>query len=219
MKDLIIFGTGDYARIASVYIARETERRVAAFTVDGQYLDRSDLAGHPVVAFDDLLNTHPPDSFAMLVAIGFSRLNAARTEVYQRCKQLGYDFISHVSPSAYNIGQVEVGENTFVFEANVLQPFVRIGANCVLWSGNHIGHDSTIDDNCFLASHIVVSGNCGVGHSCFIGVNATLRDGVKVAPRCIIGAGAVILKDTQEGEVYSVRRTEPRDLKSWDVKL
>jgi carbonic anhydrase/acetyltransferase-like protein (isoleucine patch superfamily) len=65
----------------------------------------------------------------------------------------------------------------------------------------------------------VISGNCSIGHSCFIGVNATFRDGVRVAPRCLIGAGATILKDTEEGEVYSVRRTEPRDVKSWDVKL
>ncbi|GAC1613349.1 MAG: acetyltransferase [Candidatus Dormibacteraceae bacterium] len=219
MKDLVIFGIGDYARIASVYLERETERNIAAFTVDAQFLDRAELRGHPVVPYEDLLESHPPDSFEMLVAIGFSGLNRARTDVFQRCKAAGYGIIRHVSPSAHNIDAAEVGENTFVFEANVIQPFVRIGANCVLWSGNHIGHDSTIEDNCFLASHVVVSGNCHIGHSCFIGVNATLRDGVRIAPRCLIGAGAVILKDTQEGEVYGVRRTEAREIKSWDMRL
>lgn len=219
MKDLVIFGIGDYARIASVYLERETERNIAAFTVDAEFLDRDELRGHPVVPYEDLLKTHPPKSFEMLVAIGFSGLNRARTDVFRRCKEAGYGIISHVSPSAHNIGAAEVGENTFVFEANVIQPFVSIGANCVLWSGNHIGHDSTIEDNCFLASHVVVSGNCHIGHSCFIGVNATLRDGVRIAPRCLIGAGAVILKDTQEGEVYGVRRTEAREIKSWDMRL
>jgi acetyltransferase-like isoleucine patch superfamily enzyme len=65
----------------------------------------------------------------------------------------------------------------------------------------------------------VISGNCTIGHSCFIGVNATIRDRVKVAPRSLIGAGAVILKDTEEGDVYGVRTTERRDVKSWDVDL
>jgi len=217
MSDVVIFGAGDYARIASVYLEEDSEHNVLAFTVDGKYMDRDELLGKPVLAFDDMQRSHPPDRVKLLVAIGFSGLNLGRTNVYQRCKELGYQFVTYVSSHAYQTGHVEIGENTFIFEANVLQPFVRIGDNCVLWSGNHIGHDSTIDDNCFIASHVVISGNCRIGHSCFIGVNATLRDGVQVAPRCLIGAGATILKDTQEGEVYGVKRTEPRDVKSWDI--
>jgi sugar O-acyltransferase (sialic acid O-acetyltransferase NeuD family) len=166
-----------------------------------------------------MVESHPPERVKLLVAVGFSGLNERRREVYERCKALGYRFVTYIDPRAHQSGELEVGENTFIFEANVLQPFVRIGNNCVLWSGNHIGHDSTIGDHCFIASHVVISGNCSVGHSCFIGVNATLRDKVKVAPRCLIGAGAVILKDTEEGDVYSVRGTERRDVKSWDLKF
>jgi len=219
MSELVIFGAGDYARIASVYLDQDSEHRVTAFAVDGAYLDRNELAGKPVLAFEDMVISHPPDRVKLLVAIGFSGLNRHRTEVYERCKRLGYEFITYVSSKAYQWGHIEVGENTFIFEANVLQPFVRIGNNCVLWSGNHIGHDSTIADHCFIASHVVISGSCSIGHSCFIGVNATFRDGVRVAPRCVIGAGAVILKDTEEGEVYSVRRTEPREVKSSELKF
>ena len=217
MSEIVIFGAGDYARIASVYLEKDSEHEVLGFAVDGAYKDRDELVGKPVFTFEDMLETHPPDRVRLLVAIGFSGLNRRRTEVYERCKKLGYQFITYTSSKAYQWGDVEIGENTFIFEANVLQPFVSIGNNCVLWSGNHIGHDSTIGDHCFIASHVVISGNCSIGHSCFIGVNATFRDGVRVAPRCLVGAGAAILKDTEEGEVYSVRRTEPRDVKSWDV--
>lgn len=216
---MVIFGAGDYARIASVYLEEDSAHRVLAFAVDGAYRDRDELAGKRVLAYEDMLETHPPDRVKLLVAIGFSGLNRGRTAVYERCKAAGYDFVTYINSKAYQWGHIEVGENTFIFEANVLQPFVRIGNDCVLWSGNHIGHDSTIGDHCFIASHVVVSGNCSIGHSCFIGVNATFRDGVKVAPRCLIGAGAAILKDTEEGEVYSVKRTEPRDVKSWDLKF
>jgi hypothetical protein len=33
----------------------------------------------------------------------------------------------------------------------------------------------------------------------------------------VIGAGAVIMKDTVEGGVYSVRGTEPVEKKSWEL--
>ena len=212
-----MFGAGDYARIAAVYLDGNSEHHITAFTVDGAYMKSDELLGRPIVAFEDMVKSHPPERVKLLVAIGFSGLNERRREVYQRCKGLGYSFVTYVDPRAHQSGDLEVGENTFIFEANVLQPFVRIGNNCVLWSGNHIGHDSTIEDHCFIASHAVISGNCSIGHSCFIGVNATIRDGVRVAPRCLVGAGAAILKDTEEGDVYGVRGTERRDVKSWDT--
>jgi len=102
---------------------------------------------------------------------------------------------------------LQVGENSFVMEANVIQPFASIGDNTILWSGNHIGHHARIGDHCFLASHIVVSGGVEIGDHCFIGVNATLRDGIKIAPRCLIGAGALITKNTMPDEVYAPAAT------------
>jgi sugar O-acyltransferase (sialic acid O-acetyltransferase NeuD family) len=219
VSDVIVFGAGDYARVAAVYLDRDSEHDVVAFTVDGDYMKSSELLGKPVIAFEDVIKSHPPERVKLLVAVGFSGLNERRREVYERCKGVGYGFVTYIDPRTHQSGELEIGENTFIFEANVLQPFVRIGNNCVLWSGNHIGHDSTIDDHCFIASHAVISGNCSIGHSCFIGVNATIRDRVTVAPRCLIGAGAVILKDTEEGDVYGVRTTERRDVKSWDVEL
>jgi sugar O-acyltransferase (sialic acid O-acetyltransferase NeuD family) len=218
-KPVVIFGVGSFSQVAAVYLDRDSPREVLAYTVDGEYVESDSFAGLPVVAFEEISRDYPPDRVDLLVATGFRGVNTVRREIYERCKGLGYSFVSYVSSKAMVMSDHPVGENTFIFEANVLQPFVSIGDNCVLWSGNHIGHDSKIADHCFIASHVVISGNCSIGHSCFIGVNATFRDGVKVAPRCLIGAGATILKDTAEGEVYSVRRTEAREGKSWDLKF
>jgi sugar O-acyltransferase (sialic acid O-acetyltransferase NeuD family) len=154
----------------------------------------------------------------MLVAVGYSRVNEHRREIYEECKGLGYELISYVSSRASVWSGLDVGDNTFIFEDNTIQPFVKIGSNVVLWTGTHIGHDSTVGDHCFIAPRAAVSGNVSIGELCFVGVNATLRDGITVAPRCVIGAGALIKKDTAEGEVYSTQRTRPADVKSWELK-
>jgi len=219
MKPVVVFGTGDFARMARIYLDADSPREVAAFTVDERYVDAPTLDGLPVVAFGQLPETHPPEQYVLFVAIGFSRVNQARAEVYARCKQLGYELISYVSSKAIVWDELVIGDNSFVFEANVIQPNVRIGNDVILWSGNHIGHDATIGDHCFLASHVVVSGNVTIGDYCFLGVNATLRDAITVAPRCVIGAGALIMKDTEEGAVLAVRGTEPIERKSWELNL
>ena len=218
-KPVVIFGTGDYARTAAIYMREDSSLEVVAFTVDGEHLSADELDGAPVVAFEELASSHPPSSHAMLVAIGFSGVNKARAAVYDRCKAHGYELVTYVNSKATSWGHVELGDNCFVFEENVIQPNVRIGNDVVLWSGNHIGHDSEIGDHCFIASHAVISGNVRIGPYCFVGVNATVRDGVTIAPECVIGAGALVMRDTQRGEVYAVRGTEPATKRSWEIDL
>ena len=218
MSEVVIFGTGDYARIASVYLTEDSPHEVVAFTVDEEHLGAERLLDREVVPFGEMLDRYPPDRCELLVAVGYTRINKARAEIFERCKELGYGCVSYVSSRATLTGEVEVGENSFVFDENTLQPFVRVGDNCVLWSGNHIGHDSTIGDHCFLTSHVVVSGNCTIGDYCFLGVNATLRDGLTVADECVIGAGATLLEDAEKGAVYPGRGAEAIPKKSWELR-
>jgi sugar O-acyltransferase (sialic acid O-acetyltransferase NeuD family) len=219
MKDVVIFGAGDQAQVAHVMLTEDSPYRVAAFTVNQAYIKPGDtLFEKPVVPFEEIERSHPPERFAMLVSVGFKRVNELRSEIYAQCKQKGYELISYVSSRAIRVGPVEVGDNCFILEANVLQPFVRIGNNVVLWSGNHVGHHVRIEDDVFVASHAVISGKVVIGRGCFVGVNATFRDGVRVAPRCVIGAGATVLRDTSEGEVIVGARTEADARKSWDLK-
>jgi sugar O-acyltransferase (sialic acid O-acetyltransferase NeuD family) len=219
MSDVVVFGTGDFAQVACEYLRHDSPHEVVAFTVHERYVEQQELLGLPVVPFEQLGDRHPPSAYALFVAIGFSGVNKTRRAMYEECKGKGYELISYVSSKATHVHDLELGDNCFVFEANVIQPFVRIGSNVIIWSGNHIGHHSRIGDHCFIASHAVISGNVTIGEETFVGVNATFRDGVTVAPRCLIGADALIMKDTEEGGVYSVRGTEPRPMKSWDLKF
>jgi sugar O-acyltransferase (sialic acid O-acetyltransferase NeuD family) len=218
MSEVVLFGTGDFAQVACEYLRHDSPHDVVAFTVHERYIEASELLGLPVVPFEELEDRHPPSESAMFVAIGFSRVNKTRRGIYEECKRRGYELISYVNSKAIHWGDVGLGDNCFVFEGNVIQPFVRIGSNVIIWSGNHIGHHTRIGDHCFIASHVVISGNVTIGEETFVGVNATLRDGVEVAPRGVIGAGALIMKDTDEGGVYSVPGTDPRPKKSWDLK-
>jgi len=218
VKGVVIFGLGDFARAACVYLEADSPRRVAAFTVDREYLDAPELLGKPVVPFEDLPRTHPPGTFDMLVGMGYGRVNESRAEKYRECKELGYELISYVSSRALVWPNVEYGDNVFIFEANVIQPFVRIGSDVVIWSGNHIGHDTTIGDHVFIASHAVISGNVSIGDYCFVGVNATFRDGITVGERSVIGAGAVLLEDTERGSVHPATHTAAIAKKSWDLR-
>jgi len=218
MKKVLVFGTSYFGRLALTYLSKDSPYEVAAFTVNKDYITDKKFMGLDVIPFENVQEAYPPDQYSMFVAIGYKHVNKARAEIYNTCKQKGYELISYINSKAIHWGEIEVGDNCFIFENNVIQPFVKIGNNVIMWSGNHVGHDSIIQDHCFIASHAVISGNVTIGPYCFVGVNATFRDGVKVAPECVIGAGALILKDTKPREVYASRHTEPKDMLSTELK-
>jgi sugar O-acyltransferase (sialic acid O-acetyltransferase NeuD family) len=199
---LVLVGSGEFAQIACEYFDHDSDYEVVAFTVDRDHLEQVELAGRPVVAWEDLQRLYPPDEVKLLVAIPASQLNRLRARFHAEARLRGYRFATYISSRAFVWRNALVGENCFIFEGNVVQPFARIGNDCVLWSGNHIGHRSVIHDHVFIASHAVVSGYCEIGERSFIGVNATLKDGVKVAADNVIGAGAVVTRDTEPGRVY-----------------
>lgn len=218
MNKVVIFGTGDIGHLAHYYMTHDSRFKIAAFCADGAFITGDNFLGLPLVPFDEILNTYPPDDFDMFVALSYSKLNKVRTEKYHMAKERGYRLVSYVCSRSVMWPDIEIGDNCFIFENQTIQPFVRIGNNVTMWSGNHIGHSSIIGDHTFLTSHVVVSGHVEIGHSSFLGVNATLRDGVKLAPFSVIGAGATIVKNTIEGGVYmgtpaTMRREDGSEIK------
>lgn len=207
-KPLIIFGSGDIAQLAHYYFEIDSDFEVVAFTVDASYVKESEFCGLPVVAFEDITEKYPPESYDFFVALSYSRLNAIRKEKFLAAKKKGYKLVSFISSYVTMFNEGKIGENCFILENNTIQPFVRIGDNVTLWSGNHIGHHSVIKAHTFIASHVVVSGGVEIGEQCFIGVNSTLRDHIKVGDRCVVGAGALLLADADPEGVYLGAATE-----------
>jgi len=72
--------------------------------------------------------------------------------------------------------------------------------------------------HCFIVSHVAIAGNTVIEPYCFIGINATIRNSIRIAKDCIIGAGTVILKNTNEKEVYTSKSTVKLDITSDMIK-
>jgi sugar O-acyltransferase (sialic acid O-acetyltransferase NeuD family) len=197
---LILIGDSAFAEVAYEYFTHDSEYEVVAFSVERQYLRRSEAFGLPVVPFEELAERYAPGDHAFFAAMVYTQKNALRSRLYAEAKEKGYRPASYISPHAFVWRNVEIGEHCFIFENNVIQPFVKLGHDVILWSGNHIGHHSKIGDHCFISSHVVISGFVEVGHSCFLGVNTTVANNTKIGNRCTVGAGALILGDVGDEE-------------------
>jgi sugar O-acyltransferase (sialic acid O-acetyltransferase NeuD family) len=215
MKPLVLFGTGDIARLAHYYFTRDTGRTVVAFTVDAAFCTTPEYLGLPLVPFEEVAGRFPPATHDMFVALSYRDMNHLRAAKYAAAKEQGYTLATYLSSRCTWLADTPPGDNCFILEDNTVQPFVTIGNDVTLWSGNHIGHDSTVEDHTFISSHVVVSGHCRIGPYCFLGVNSTLRNGITIAAETLVGAGAILMKDTADRDVYVPERT-PKYAKTSD---
>jgi sugar O-acyltransferase (sialic acid O-acetyltransferase NeuD family) len=214
-RKLVIVGDSAFAEIAYEYFTHDSPYQVVGFSVEQAYLQKKAFWGLPVVPFEEIASRFAPADHDIFVAITYPQLNRLRERLFKEAKVLGYGLASYVSSQAFVWHNVKLGEHCFIFENNVVQPFVTLGANVILWSGNHIGHHSTIGDHCFISSHVVVSGFVAMGSHCFAGVNATISNNVTIAPDCWIGPGSIIVKDTEPGAFYKATRTDSAQVSTY----
>ena len=199
---IVIIGVGETASLAYEYFTYDSPYSIVAFAVDAEYKKMDRFRDVPVIALEELTRRYPVGDVKIFVAMGSGQLNYQRAKMFCRIKGSGYSCVSYVSSRAFVWRDVKIGENCFVMENNVLQPFTEIGNNVVLWSGNHVGHQSKVGDNCFLTSHVVISGFCSIGHNTFMGVNSCVADHVSIGSDNFISMGTSLNKSTGDNEIY-----------------
>lgn len=200
-KKAIVFGSNGSAEVVAFLLDKDSEYTVDAFCVSKKFRSSNYFFGRPLVNFEDVEKIYPPNEYEMYISATYSNQNKIRERFYEEAKNKGYSLLTYISSKATNYS-TKIGDNTFIFEDNTIQPFVEIGNNVILWSGNHIGHHSIIEDNVFVSSHVVISGHCRIGRNSFLGVNSTLRDGLNLGAYNTLGAGCLIVKDTLDDKIF-----------------
>ncbi len=202
MKKVVIFGTGELAQRIFFYL-KDSDDQVIAFCANKSKIDKEELLGLPVIAFENIEEKFPPTEFSMFIALAYSEMNKKRAKFFNEAKNKGYELYSFIHPSTKIWDEFEMGENCFILANNVIQPFVKIGNNVLIGSNNLISHNTTIGDNCFITSNVTMGGHITMGKNCFVGLSATINQRIKIGDECIIGAGTIITKDVNDKEVYA----------------
>lgn len=218
MKPVVIVGAARFARRMCVYLTHDAGREVAAFAVEREYLDEETLMDRPVIALDELADRCTPGEHEACIAVGHYGVNTLRARLCEELESAGYGLVSHTSSTATCWPESQIGSrHVLILDGTVVAPFAQVGDNVIL-NGCNVNHDVTVGDHCFVATGATLGGDATLGDYSFVGLGAVVLSGVTVAPRCVIGAGAVVKRDTEEGEVYSARASEPVRKKSWELR-
>jgi len=197
MQDVVLFGAGAIAEVAKVYLERFSDYRIVGFTVDAAYKTADQLHDLPVAPFEEMEQHFPASQVLLMGPLSYRQMNEFRRDRHVAAKARGYRFASFVHPRSEILTEA-IGENCFILEANVIQPFVTIGDGVMIWSANHIGHHGRIGDFCFLSSHIGLGGGVTLGERCFLGGKVGIESGVTVGAGAFLGGGAIVKRAVPE---------------------
>lgn len=201
MNQLVIFGTGAAAELARYYFERDSAYSVVAFTVDASYVVEATFQGLPVIAFEELEASFPPDQATLFVAMGIQKVNQLRAAKVKEAEARGYQLASYLSSKANVADDLVLNSNTFIMEGVTMEPEVIVGRDTLIGPKSFIGIRTRIGEHCWLVA-ATVGESVSIGDYCFIGLNSTISPYLAIAPSNIIGAGALISENTKEFSVY-----------------
>jgi acetyltransferase-like isoleucine patch superfamily enzyme len=170
--------------------------------------------------FDDLLEQRgaDPERIALLRALmalwadlqGAVDSQHARTlpfgdyvvDRWERARKLGFGEGASIYDSALVLGDVTVGENTWVGPQTVLDGSgggLRIGSFCSISAGVQIyTHDTiawALSGGQAPKQHAATT----IGSRCYIGPMSVISSGVTIGDGCLIGAHSLVLEDIPPG--------------------
>jgi sugar O-acyltransferase (sialic acid O-acetyltransferase NeuD family) len=201
MRDLVIFGATELARMARYYAMEDHGRNVVAFVVDAGYKTQEQFQGIPVIEWPEIQAHFAAANTDCFVALGYRAMRRRRA-VYEQVRGAGYDCVNLVSPACHVAKSAQMGENNLIFPGVVIEPGVRLGANNIIWSNATVCHDSVIGSHNFLAANTTLGGHTRLGDANFIGFSATVVQHTAIGNETLIGAQTLVRHPTRDLHQY-----------------
>ena len=200
-EKLIIYGGGPFAKLMHYYLSVDTQYNVSGFTIDEEYMTEDHIGKLSVVPFESVEEEFPPDTYKMLVAIGYRRMRN-RPILFNKAKFKGYSFINYINSHAIVYDDLKLGGNNIILGNVNIEPGVVIGDNNIIWSDTLLGHNLILGNHNYISAKCLMAGDIAIGDLCFIGNGVTSINNLKIEDEVHVFPGAVLFKDAQKDGKY-----------------
>jgi len=204
-KQVIVIGSGGHASVV-IDILNQLKIDVAAIYSKEQKNDSEIFKNIPFI-FDD--QGIPPfknyDTY-LVNAVGSIPGKNHRSEIHERFKLLGFDFLSVIAPSAIVSMHATLLEGVHIFPLSVVNAGVIIGEGTIVNTGSIIEHDCNIGKHNHLAPGCNIGGGVSTGNYVHVGLGANIIQGIAIGSNVLIAAGATAIKNiTSQEKLYPAK--------------
>jgi len=202
MIPVIGFGAGGHAKVVIEILRLATGFEIVGLLDRNVKLRGSDVLGVPVLGDDSFASALAARGVRhAFVGIGGTASTCARRRVFDRVRELGFDVVSAVHPSAVVSPSAVVGAGATIMAGVVVNASAMFGVDVTVNTGAVVEHDCRLGDHVHVATGARLAGGVTVLDGAHVGVGATIRQGMTIGRRSVVGAGAVVVDDVADGVI------------------
>lgn len=189
-RGVVVVGAGGHAKVC-IELLRAMGTPVA-FCIAGND-GPPDCIGVPVLQGDEhLVHLRQEGHDLAFIAIG---PNALRQRLGHHARQLGYELVSAISPTAIISPTARLGKGVAVMAGAVINACTTVADLAVINTLASVDHDGAIGEAVHIAPHCGLAGNVSVADRSFLGIGSKVIPGISIGADVIAGAGSVIVSD------------------------
>jgi len=204
-KKILIMGGGGNASVIAYAIIDAYNRGDNSLEFVGYINDRDgvdEIEGYPVVGGLKDIPRLMEEDFYFINAIGKIGVQKERIDLLESLNIPDERYVTFVHPLAYVAPNVVLGAGCVVMPNVSISPGTVIGKCTRIMINAIIGHNNTIGEYCFFAAHSCTGAHLTIKDGVFVSLNATVREFLTLEKYSTVGMGAVLLKNTEENEVW-----------------
>jgi UDP-perosamine 4-acetyltransferase len=197
---VIVWGAGGHGKVIVDALLAGGCFEVVGIVDDDESKTGMTILGVRVLDFSGGLGELANHTGFDAVAIGIGD-NYVRSEKLHEVRELGFESVNVVHPTAHLSRFVELGRGVTILAGATINPGTVIEDNVCVNTAASIDHDNHLGNSCHIFPHATLAGGVRVEEYAYVGSGAVIVPNVTVRKFSYAGAGAVVLKDVPEGVV------------------
>lgn len=194
---VVIVGAGSTAQEVASILLCDRNFQIIGFTDNNKETKGKKILGIEVIGTHDILSTLYKEGIkGAVVAIGYD--NNIREKYFHQLKEIGYEMINAVHPSAILDQTVSLSEGVIIGAGCIISPMVKIEKNTIIEPGVIIGANTQIADNVYVGVGCCISGGSYIKRNAFLGAGCSVASFVKIGKNVKVSPGTSVSKDIRD---------------------
>lgn len=204
MKKIIIFGTGDHARVIFSEIIQLKNFKVLGFS------DKLSKKGKIIEIFKnkeyknlgDLTHIKKYKNIYGIIGVGHNFLRKKIFKEIDSVFKKNIKWATIISKNSILNGNVSVGEGTVIISNSVVNSGTKFGKHCLINTSSSIDHHNSFGNFSSTGPGVVTGGNVKIGEMTHLSIGSTVKNNITIKSNALIGGSSFVNKDCDKNSVY-----------------
>lgn len=199
-NSVLLIGSGGHASVL-LEILIEQEINVLGYVSPIPAANKKLFTNIHWFTSDDDILSFDKSTVTLVNGIGSLPGNTLRSDIYNKYKKLGFNFLTLVSKNANLSKHVFLAEGVQVMLGAIIQTGTTIGYNTIVNTGAIVDHDCSIGSNNHIAPGVTISGQIISQTNVHFGTGCSVIQSINIGGNAIIGAGVSVTKNINNNAI------------------